>query len=122
MYLMRCAWILAICLLGNSIPSSALEPVPDQEALTWEEELAQIDSEIEELSKMKEGYEGLAALHEDQGMRWQFMQNEKQEARRAFMKAEEEREIAQMLQERIDDLKARRAQILREHPEANVKP
>ncbi len=87
--------------------------------MDWIQELKQIDEEIERSENLKNRYLGAAARAEDEGMRWQFQQNQKQEAKRAFQRADEKRQAAAMMQERIDQLKARRAQILLEHPEGH---
>lgn len=87
--------------------------------LDWRTELQQIDAELKELEDEKNRYLAAARRYEDQGMNWQFQQNQKQEAKRAFHMAEIKREAANMLQARIDALNVRKAQILQEHPEAN---
>lgn len=91
-----------------------------QETKDWQTELKEIDDEIDRAKDLKRRYESAAARYDDDGMRWQFQQDNKQEARRAFERAEQKRQAAQMLQARIDVLNARRAQILQEHPEANA--
>jgi hypothetical protein len=121
MGLRRCAVFIAACLIGAT-PLLFMEKSFAQEASSedWREELKQIDDEIERAEDLKSRYTAAARRAEDEGMRWQFMQNEKQEAKRAFQRADEKRQAAQMLQARIDALNARKAQILKEHPEANV--
>lgn len=91
----------------------------DEQPLNWRDELKQIDDELKKAKDLKNRYLAAARRAEDEGMRWQFMQNEKQEAKRAFQRAEDKKQAAQMLQARIDTLNARREQILQEHPEAN---
>ncbi len=91
----------------------------EEQPLNWRDELKQIDDELKKAKDLKNRYLAAARRAEDEGMRWQFMQNEKQEAKRAFQRAEDKKQAAQMLQARIDTLNARREQILQEHPEAN---
>jgi hypothetical protein len=85
----------------------------------WKTELQEINVELEELQDEKNRYLAAARRYEDQGLRWQFQQNQKQEAKRAFEMADTKRQAADMLQGRIDALNARKTQILQEHPEAN---
>lgn len=81
-------------------------------------ELQQIDKEIEELQDLKNRYKASAARHEDEAIRWQFQQNLKQEARRAYQQADLDREMVKKIQVRIDYLEARKAQLIKEHPDA----
>ncbi len=134
--------IIAACLLGTTVLFWATKPHAQEEKfafdeglpssrelaqlisevslkeqpLDWRQELKQIDDEIKRAEDLKDKYLAAARRAEDEGMRWQFMQNEKQEAKRAFQRAEDNKKAAQMLQARIDVLKARKAQILQEHP------
>jgi hypothetical protein len=85
----------------------------------WRTELQQIDVELKQLQDEKNRYLAAARRYEDQGLRWQFQQNQKQEAKRAFEMADIKKQAANMLQARIDALNARKSQILQEHPEAN---
>jgi hypothetical protein len=87
-----------------------------EQSVDWKEELRQIDEEVKRAQDLKDRYLFSARRAEDEGMRWQFMQNQKQEAKRAFQRAEDKRKAAAMLQTRIDILNARKAQILQEHP------
>lgn len=91
----------------------------EEKAWDWREELKQIDEEMKRAQDLKNRYLSEAARAEDNALRWQFQQHLKQEAKRAFERAELKRQAAQMLQARIDVLEARKAQILQEHPEAN---
>lgn len=91
----------------------------EEKPLDWREELKQIDDEIKRSEDLRDRYLSAARRAEDEGMRWQFQQNQKQEAKRAFQRADEKKQAAAMLQARIDGLKARKAQILQEHPEGN---
>ncbi len=96
-----------------------LEPAAqDTEAVMgWQEELAQINEELEIAEDQRDLNLAAARRAEDQGMRWQFMQDQKQEAKRAFERAEDKKQVAAMYQARIDELNARKMQILQEHPE-----
>ena len=112
--------IIAACLLGTTVLFWATNPhAHEEQALDWKQELKQIDDEIKRAEDLKDKYMAAARRAEDEGMRWQFMQNEKQEAKRAFQRAEDKKKAAQMLQARIDVLNARKAEILQEHPEAS---
>jgi hypothetical protein len=112
--------LIAACLIGTTALFWMQKPLAQEEqSLDWREELRQIDDEIKRARDLKDRYLAAARRAEDQGMRWQFMQNEKQEAKRAFQMAEDKKQAAEMLQARIDALNARKAQILQEHPEAN---
>ncbi len=86
----------------------------------WQEELKQIDSELHELDDMKNKYKASAARHENDGLRWQSMQNLKQESRRAYQQADLDNEMVKQVQTRMDYLEARKAEILKKHPEANA--
>ncbi len=90
------------------------------DASDWQEELDQIDKENHQLKDLKNRYEASEVRHNNDGMRWQFQQNMKQESRRAFQQAELDREMQKQIQSRIDYLDARKAEILKEHPEANA--
>lgn len=109
--------IIAACLIGatallyvQKLPSTELDQPMD-----WKEELKQIDNEIKVTEDQRDRYLAAARRAEDEGMRWQFMQNQKQEAKRAFQRAEDKKQAAAMLQGRIDALNARKAQILQEN-------
>lgn len=109
--------VICSCLVGISVLVWISKPYAQQE-MDWREELKLIDEEIERSENLKNKYLAAAARAEDEGLRWQFQQNQKQEAKRAFQRAEEKRQQAAMMQERIDKLNARKTQILQEHPEA----
>jgi len=119
---MICLWRTALfCFCGVlslslTAPQSTLE---GEQPLSWREELRAIDEEIKQAQDLQRRYLAAARRAEDDGMRWQFMQNQKQEAKRAFQRAEEKKQAAQMLEARIDTLNARKEQILQQHPEAN---
>lgn len=87
--------------LGSSLPKEIRE------------EIADIDSQIEELERVKRGYEAKAIRHEDQAERLQFRGGLMLEVRRHWELAAENREMAQRVQEEIDALKKRRMMLLR---------
>lgn len=112
----RCL-IIFVCLMGGTaVFWIATTDAEDEQVLGWREELNQIDAEIKRAQDLKGRYLTEARRAEDQGMQWQRTQ--KQEAKRAYQRAEDKRQAAEMMQAHIDELKARRAQILQEHPEA----
>ncbi len=90
------------------------------DAPDWQEELKQIDDETHQLKDLKNRYEASEARHKNDGMRWQFQQNMKQESRRAYQQAEMDREMQNQIQARINYLDGRKAEILKEHPEVNA--
>ncbi len=124
MGLRRDLHIVLACLVGTSVlffivdsPSASAQ---EEMALSPQEELAQIDEEIKKLEDLRDRRLSAAARAEDQGMRWQFMQNQKQEAKRAFQRADDNRQAAKELQERIDALKKRRTYLVEDHKEADA--
>jgi DNA repair exonuclease SbcCD ATPase subunit len=118
MILLQCLTLFAVC-IGAQVEKFSEGIAQAEESLDWRTELQQINAELKDLEDEKNRYLAAARRHEDDGLRWQFQQNEKQEARRAFERADIKRQAAQMLQGRIDALNARKMQILQEHPEAN---
>lgn len=78
-----------------------------------QEQVRQIDSEIEELKDMKRGFEGRAIRAENQADRLQFEDKFVLETRRYYQVAEENREKAERVQEEIDRLEARKAELLK---------
>jgi hypothetical protein len=118
---LRQLFFLIVCIIGTSSLFWAEKIFAQEELeLDWRTELQQIDAELKELQDEKNRYLAAARRYDDQGMRWQFQQNQKQEAKRAFHMADIKRQAADMLQARIDALNARKTQILQEHPEANA--
>jgi hypothetical protein len=103
--------LLLLCFTGPNLFA--------QEESDWRQELQQINTELKQLTNEKNRYLAQSRRLEDQGLRWQFQQNQKQEAKRAFEMSDTKKQAAQMLQARIDVLNARKAQILQEHPEAD---
>ncbi len=114
-------WVVILtCVVGLSTLFWISKQYAQEETLDWRTELKQIDDEIDRSKDLKRKYESAAARADDQGRQWQFQQNQKQEAKRAFERGDANRQAAQKMQAHIDELNARRAQILQEHPEANV--
>lgn len=74
-------------------------------------EVQKIDVEIQELEDMKRGYEAKALKHDDTATYLQFDTEAVLETRRHIQLAEENRNKAALVQERIDRLKARRAEL-----------
>jgi len=74
-------------------------------------ELESIDSQLEELEEMKRGFDSRALRHDNQAEYLQFDQQANLETRRHLEIAEENRQKAALVQQRIDALKARREQL-----------
>ena len=70
-----------------------------------------IDRQIEELTRLKRGYEAKASRHEDQAERLQFEDRSTLEARRHVQLAAENREKASILQQEIDKLSLEKAKL-----------
>jgi len=85
----------------------------------WEQEVAELDKQIEELKEMKRGYESKAVRHINQAQRLQFVQGEQLTAKRYWELAEENKQIAAHIQKDIDELEAQKKSILDKH---GVKP
>lgn len=82
---------------------------------TWQQEIINIDKQIENLEKMKRGYEAKAIQHANQADRLQFIEGEQETAKRHWKIAEANRDVAKKIQSQIDDLKAKKKAILDEH-------
>lgn len=81
------------------------------EAVNKSKEIESIDSQLQQLEEMKRGYEAKVLRHESQAEYLQFDQQALLETRRHLQLAEENRQKAEMVQQRIDQLKARRAEL-----------
>lgn len=77
------------------------------------QEIQKIDAEIVQLQEMKRGYESRALRHENLAEYLQFDQQAFLEARRHIQLAEENRNKAALVQERIDQLNAKKAQLMK---------
>jgi hypothetical protein len=105
--------MLSLVIGSLTIPVSAAQTTTD-----WQNRLQELDKQIDDLSDLKRKHEAAAVRADDEGMRWQFQQNQKQEAKRAYQRADNHREIARKIQLQIDALKKEREQILLKHPDA----
>ena len=74
-------------------------------------EIQKIDAEIAQLEEMKRGYEAKALKSEDMATYLQFDSRTVLETRRLLEIAEENRNKAALVQERIDKLKGKRQQL-----------
>ena len=74
-------------------------------------EIESIDNQLQELEGMKRGYEAKALRHDSQAEYLQFDQQAVLETRRHLQLADENRQKADMVQQRIDQLKARREKL-----------
>lgn len=125
MGLRRDLHIILACLVGTSVLFFIVEgqiqaSQEDSASLDWREELRQIDEEIQKTEDLRDRHLATARRAEDQAMRWQFMQNQKQESKRAYERADANKREAALLQEQIDLLNKRKAQLLKDHPDANT--
>lgn len=99
-------WLLFLWLLGAPLPPTSLI------TKSQSSEVQQIDAQLSELKDMKRGYESRALRHENYAEYLQFEDRAYLETRRHIELAEENREKAAKVQERIDQLEARRAKIV----------
>lgn len=76
-----------------------------------DEQVADIDLELKELEDMKRGFEARALRHENYAEYMQFEQQMVLETRRHLQIAQENRDKAAKVQERIDLLKKKRQQL-----------
>ncbi len=88
----------------------------------WKTELSEIDTELRRMDDEQIRLKRSMTRWNDAGSRWQFQQGMTQEAKRAFEKADMDKEQMAKNQKYIDALKNRREEILKEHPEAKPKP
>lgn len=95
---------LCSTLLGAAAPSSS-----------WQTEVESIDRQIQELKELKRGYEGRALSNENQAEQLQFIQGELSNAKRYWKIAEDNRAIARKIQEDIEELEKRKAELLKEN-------
>lgn len=92
----------------EGIPITQLVAVSDAIQL----QIDKIDAEIEELERMKRGYESRARRQEDQAARLQFEDQAYLETKRHLELAEENRMKAAKIQEEIDRLQAEKLKLL----------
>lgn len=89
---------------------------------SWEQEVREIDEQIAELKEMKKGYVAKATKHETQAERLQFLQQELQTAKKHWLLAEENREIAKKIQKNIDQLEEKKRTLLKKRKDTNECP
>ena len=114
-----CVHSNCVNLSGRSICSADSIPMKSISTKDWKTELTEIDAELERMDEEQKRLKRSHARWEDDGSRWQFQQGMTQEAKRAFEKADADKLQMEKNQKYIDALNARRAKILKEHPEAN---
>ena len=110
--------IILACLVGTSVLFFLIDQPVNANQISeenWKLELKEIDEEIKKCEDLRDRHLAAASRAEDQAIRWQFMQDQKQEAKRAFQKADDKRKEAALLQDQINVLNERKAQILKEH-------
>ncbi|MES2121159.1 MAG: hypothetical protein V4492_00095 [Chlamydiota bacterium] len=86
--------------------------------LDYREELKQIDAQLKKLEDEQTRLKLSAARWDDKGRDWQFQNDMTQEAKRAFQKADDAKAQMKINQQHIDALKARKAKLLSDHPDA----
>jgi len=86
-----------------------------EEALSWKQEVTEIDQQIEDLEELKRGYEAKALRLENQAERLQFKNSEYIVAKRYWELADENRQIAKRIQSEIDALKEKKQEIIKAH-------
>jgi hypothetical protein len=74
-------------------------------------EVQKINGDIQQLEEMKRGYEARALRHENQAEYLQFDQQAVLETRRHLQIAQENRDKAALVQEQIDRLKEKKAEL-----------
>lgn len=101
-------WKTLTSFLLLAAPLVAADPV-------WQEQVHEINEEIRQLEDRKIKLLGQANRLEDKAIRWQFMQDQKSESRRAYAEADNKREEAKMVQTQIDLLERTKQKILVQH-------
>lgn len=104
--MLKRALLAGICLFLTCQTAGVLQAAEPK--LSKQQQIADLDSQIEELEKAKIGLEGKAIKLENQGQRLQFQEGYLQDAKRAFRAAAEFRENAKQIQQQIDDLQVKR--------------
>ena len=79
-----------------------------------QEQVDQIDQRIEKLTEEKNSKEAEAARAEDEGMQWEFEDDQQLEARGAFEREDAAKERIKELDAEIESLKKRKAKLLNE--------
>ena len=109
--------ILLCFILGACAPLLVVSAETQSVQEGGKEEYDRNNKELEQLRDLKNRYKASAARHEDEADRWQFQNNLTLEARRARQQAEFDRQMEGQIQQRIDYLNARQAEILKKYPE-----
>jgi hypothetical protein len=112
--------IFVIFVLGASFSFSDEPPLRDPQVRVEGQrqrdavssEIDQIDVQIQKLRGMKLGYEAKAIRQENQAQRLQFMNNELSTSKKLWRLADANRAAAQKIQEEIDKLHIKKAQLL----------
>lgn len=86
-----------------------------QGQVSWQEEVKQIDQQIENLGDLQDRYRSSATRHTNNAMRWQFQNENYLDARRAWDQVAQDKQKIREIQDQIDDLNARKQQLLQEH-------
>ena len=94
-------WILGVMLLAG--------------ALSWQDEVQQIDQQVEQLEDLQDRLRSKARKNVNNAMRWQFQNENYLDARRAWDKVAQYKQKIQEVQDQIDDLKKRKNSLLQEH-------
>lgn len=94
--------------------SSALSKSSCPPIAKWQQEINDIDRQIDELKEMKIGYEGRALQHQNQAERVQFYKHEQLTAKRNWILADENKKIAERIEDDIRQLEIKKESILKE--------
>ena len=104
--------ILTICAMsvaGSAEPSSYQEPKGNHSQL---EEVKALDEAIEKLKELKRKELASATWSQNQGDRLQFRSENLMDAKRHWKRADRSREMAEKVQDQIDQLEERKKEIL----------
>ncbi|MDN3506663.1 MAG: hypothetical protein P0S96_05490 [Simkaniaceae bacterium] len=82
---------------------------------SWQDEVKQIDQQIENLQDLQDKLKSSATKKANKAMRWQFQNENYSDARRAWDQVAADKQKIQELQDQIDDLKAKKEKIIKEH-------
>lgn len=85
----------------------------------WQEDVKEIDTQIEELTSLKEKYQASMRRNTNNAMRWQFQKENYMDARRAWDQAAQEKQKIREIQDQINDLQKRKKSILQKHGQKN---
>lgn len=93
-----------------------LSLTPQESATSgWQSELVSIDQQLAELQEMQEQLRSSITRKSNNAMRWQFQNENYQDARRTWDQVAREKEQLAAVQKKIDELEARKQEILQEH-------